>query len=272
MQFNMIVIAKIARYNIIKWFSTPRIGIILLLCIMLMSNYYVPLYEFADKYKLMYSPLVFSLLFTSIYNRMLISIIAVYLFSDAPFQDRYFPYICIRSNKYNWCMGQILYIVATSLIYSLILFILSTLTLLKGNVVFSLDWGKAIYTLAYTPYAAESAFSVNERVLMNYSAVAAFGNTIAMQTLFFCIIGITLFILNCLLSRKIGAFVAAALILGDSIISEFHHEYSIVALTDLEYFTIDKLAINYIKLLLLIIILLGIMFNLFRFKEVKISI
>lgn len=75
---------------------------------------------------------------------------ALILYSEAPFIDRHTPFMVIRIGKRNWIIGQIVYLLLSSLIYTLVSVLLSFVVLLP-NVELNFDWGRVIWTMVQNP-------------------------------------------------------------------------------------------------------------------------
>ena len=72
---------------------------------------------------------------------------AMILYSEAPFADHYAPFTVIRTGRRNWIIGLFLYIIVSSLIYTLTAVLLSFVVLLP-NVEFNFDWGEVMWVMA----------------------------------------------------------------------------------------------------------------------------
>lgn len=68
------------------------------------------------------------------------------LFSDAPFMDGQTFFVLARTGRFEWIVGQIIYIVLAALIYALFM-AFAPLPFLLPNISFSGEWGKGVYAL-----------------------------------------------------------------------------------------------------------------------------
>lgn len=75
---------------------------------------------------------------------------AMILYSEAPFSDHHAPFMIIRTGRRNWVIGQILYVLLSSLVYTLVAVLLSFVVLLP-NVELNFDWGRVIWTMVQNP-------------------------------------------------------------------------------------------------------------------------
>lgn len=133
----------------------------------------------------------------------------VFIFSNAPFRDTMYSYIVHRVGSMCWEIGTILYIVLMSLLYVLYIIGISWLAL-KGNLEFTMEWGKIWGTLAKTTAAQqfEIPFSINAYIIGKYSP--GFGMFISALLEWICFVWIALCIYLCNVMIKKGAGILAA--------------------------------------------------------------
>lgn len=85
---------------------------------------------------------------------LLVALIVILLFADMPFLDGAVPYYLIRINVVSWVLGQILYLILTTLIYSAFILV-STMILCGKNAFMGNLWSPTAAILGYSGYAQE---------------------------------------------------------------------------------------------------------------------
>lgn len=174
-----------------------------------------PLADFSEAVGIGVTPWVFPHLFSPT-MLFLYGVLTVLLFSDAPFFDEQTYYAIVRSGRSAWALGQLFYIAAMSLIYTLFMWACSIIVLLP-NVELSADWGKILKTLAIEPgiagkYGSKVAVSVDITILNRFSAVEAMGISLGLMWLSSTFLGTLLFACNTLAGRFFGLMVAGTLV------------------------------------------------------------
>lgn len=83
---------------------------------------------------------------------LLISLILILLFADMPFLDGEVPYVLIRINTRIWILGQILYLVLSTIAYSLYI-LLTTSILCAAHAFVGNKWSPTAALLGYSRYS-----------------------------------------------------------------------------------------------------------------------
>lgn len=133
----------------------------------------------------------------------------LFLFSHAPFRDNMYRYIVYRTGSMCWEIGTILYMVLMSLIYLFYIIGVSFLAL-KGNLEFTMEWGKVWGTLAKTTAAEvfQIPFTVSPYIIGKYSP--AYGMLISALLEWLCFVWLALCTYFCNVRIKKGAGILAA--------------------------------------------------------------
>jgi len=193
--------------NIRRWAYNPKYYTIAILAVLWMHFIVGSLSSFTNSVGVNATPWVFPFLFSQRYTPMLLMIGIIVIFSDAPFINLSTPYELIRSGKRNWVKAQISYVVFTSFIWVVFLFIVSILCLLP-NLDFSWEWGKVYRTLAQTNAAAE--FSVNLAVsydiILGFTPIQATIYSFVLVFLEMTFLGMLIFTFSAVFSRSIALF------------------------------------------------------------------
>lgn len=109
---------QVCRYNFRGWKRNPRIlitfGLALVLCFLLTDK----AVRFSHEYETiiqMVEPFVWT--FGDSNSILLASLLLILLFSDMPFLGSGIPYYLMRTTRFRWMLGQVLYIVLAIFIY-----------------------------------------------------------------------------------------------------------------------------------------------------------
>ncbi|MFA9378532.1 MAG: hypothetical protein ACERKZ_17560 [Lachnotalea sp.] len=166
----------------------------------------------------------------------------IILYCNAPFVDNIYSYVTIRSGFMTWCLGEILYIIVSSLFFVLYIVILTIIRFIP-RVEFISDWGKVIGTLtltnAGTTYTPLLVFS--DKVVLNYNPLYATIITIILLWLISIMLGLILFVFNTFNRWKgLGVLICTFLILIDPLIIYFEKS-SMIRFSPISWLSIENL-------------------------------
>ncbi|MCT2536726.1 hypothetical protein NC661_14165 [Aquibacillus koreensis] len=197
--------------NMKKWLVNPRIYTIFVLVFVFLLYHSYGLSTFSDEVGHGVSPWVFPHLITPPVLQVF-AFFMVLLFCDAPFNDRHTPFVLIRTGRRNWIIGQILYIVFASAIFTIFTFITSIIVLIP-NIQFSIDWGILIKSLASDPSIAPTTVTVffNPGLLSTAPITATIGSIFHFFTVA-VFIGVVILFFNLLFKQMMGVVVAGVFI------------------------------------------------------------
>ncbi|MEW8955937.1 hypothetical protein [Clostridium sp.] len=208
----------IAKQNIRKWTTNPRMYVLVILITIFLWSSISPILRFSNHSGIRVTPWIFPHLASSFIGDLVIMLGIVLLFCDAPFIDEGQPYVIIRSGRYNWIVGQIIYIMLGTIIYILFVVLISILISLP-NIFLSGDWGKLLNTFGQTNVGVDYGITyISNKILSTYSPIKAMGVTILLQWCAGTILGLLMFIININFNRGVGAIVASTLVLLDGAI------------------------------------------------------
>src|SRR5699024_10050642 len=145
----------------------------------------------------------------------------ILLFSDAPFADRHMPFLIIRSGRRNWIIGQLLYIVVASFVFTIFILFISVLVLIP-NVQLSTDWGIILKSLAVnTEIIPSVTIFPDERILTIFSVLEAMLISFGLFWLVSIFIGVLIFCFNIVVGKMSG-LVASGVFIFISFFSIVH--------------------------------------------------
>lgn len=192
--------------NFRKWSVNPRIYTLGAIIIAFLIYHLSGLSNFASAKEVAVTPWVFPHLFTQPVMQVF-ACFTLLLFSDAPFVDRHMPFLVIRSGRRNWVIGQLIYIVLASFVYTAFIFLVSVLALIP-NLELSTDWGTVIKTLALSSETIPEDITVtvfmDERMITMFSAIEATLIGFGLFWLVSIFIGVLIFCFNIVIGKMSG--------------------------------------------------------------------
>lgn len=136
---------RIAQLNFLHWKKNPKYSAAILYLILYSYNRLYGLGDYAASLGYSVSPWVFPFMPCMGSSFLPFMLGYVLLISDAPFRTRQQRFIIQRTGKRAWILGQLLYILAVSICFTLLMWILSWLWLLP-HLEWNCDWGRVIRT------------------------------------------------------------------------------------------------------------------------------
>ena len=140
-------------HNFRKWLSSPRMLALVLLIGLILESSVHELADFVRSNDLIINFWgLYPMLASQTQMRLLLSFGTLILLCDAPFVDEVQPYLLLRSGRWNWVWGQVLYMALAIIIYQLTVNLISGL-LLWGQLSFSgVDWENGWMTIQYLDF------------------------------------------------------------------------------------------------------------------------
>lgn len=144
---NLKMIWLSALMNFKKMYSNPRVYIVLTILFIFQYYTFTPLKEFARYIQQDVSPWSFPFFIQNPSLFFIIGGTALLFYGHAPFIDDHTDVILIRTGRKNWILGQIIYVVLSSFLYTLI-YITGSIVILLPNVEFTQRWGNVLEVLS----------------------------------------------------------------------------------------------------------------------------
>lgn len=155
----------IAINNFRSWHKNPKI--ILSFCLGLIFCFLLSdkVVGFADKHDTILQIMeVFIWTFGDLKSILVISLILILIFSDIPNLGNEVPFVLIRTNRFVWMLGQIIYIILTTFLYTL--FIMLSTFILSGRKSFTANmWSKTAAIMGYSNIGQRIAVPAFVKVL-----------------------------------------------------------------------------------------------------------
>ena len=246
---NMKTSFSIGMRGIRKW--TGNLKVILLAVYMMLNVVYcvLPILRFANDVGIGVCPYLFPFMSSDLFMQVSIMLGAVLLFCDAPFIDESAPYVILRSGRYSWSSGQVIYILLGSALYVLFIVLCSILFVLP-NMQLDANWGKVIGTLCLTGADIQYGvpMSMNSIIFYNHTALEAMGLSMLLTWLAVVFIGLLMYALNTLVHKAAGSMVACGTIVLNYFIYNFLpssiYAYSPMSLSNLSLLDSGLITVN----------------------------
>lgn len=144
---NIKCILLCARVNFRKWRANPRVCVLFLITV-IFHYYTFSCGPAVCRYLNMeIAPWVFPFFLGHPSMSLFYGGAAILLYSDAPFADSHTPFLLARAGGRNWILGQLVYLTASSLLYTLF-HVAASVAMLIPYVSFSADWGQVLRIMA----------------------------------------------------------------------------------------------------------------------------
>ena len=182
-------------------------------------SYLEPVADLAQAVGEKVSPWAFPHLMNDYICQMVFMVSAVFLFSTAPFEGKAHYYIVQRSGSFSWQLGNVLYILASSLLFVGFIWIFSVISLLPRTK-FSGDWGTIWGTLARTNAGNQYdvPFTVFAYIVGVFSPVEAASISFLLEWACVSWMGLVVYLFNYITKKMTGILVASFFVFLDVMI------------------------------------------------------
>lgn len=239
---------EICRHQFSQTLRSPRLYLALLLgCVVQI----ISAFPFLDFSKAMGKPLgileAFIYFNCDTYTASCAFLGAVLMVSDIPFSGQNETYTLLRVSRRKWVAGKILYLLAISAIYYIVLFLAGALFISEHAFVANI-WSEPLIVLSKNP-ALELAWEYQvyfpyQYLLNHLSPVTACGLSFALSVCYTFIMSLVIFLLNLRFSRALSYLTAAMVhvvsyILAAWPLADFFRKFSLLANSLLMYHNIS---------------------------------
>jgi len=213
-----------ALVNFRKWMVNPRIYTLAAVTVGFLSWHSAGLSQLSAAVGIDVTPWVFPNLLTTSAMVAVFTCFIMLFFCDAPFADSHTPFLIIRTGRRNWMIGQLLYIILASFIYTVFFLIMSVVVLLP-NVQWDTGWGTILKTIAANPgigdnYGIKLTVFVHPLIVDMFSPIEATIISFGLFWLTSAFIGILILCGNVITGRT-GGLVMAGVFLCISFFTEY---------------------------------------------------
>lgn len=215
---------RICLHNFRKWTTDYRIWILGILLLILVHENTRNLSDISANLGIKSTLWSFPFLYAQYHMKLIFTLPLLILFCNAPYADKNTLLVLARSGRGAWIAGQLLYIVISSAVYYLFLF-LCTVLLALPSAEWTAEWGKLIYTLAYTDAAGAAGhhfIQVSGFVITYFTPLQAVWFTFLLSWLSAVMLGLIVCGFNVLTNTKyIGCAASGIVIVFSCFVSVF---------------------------------------------------
>lgn len=273
--------AKIAVQNILSWAQNYRMIMLLLLLFVNLAQYCTRLNTYSEDLGTKINGFGILPMLYNVNNgfsiRLIIQLGIVLMFSNAPFKNNDSLFCVMRTGYARWCVGELIYIVSASFIYTVSLFLITNILCVK-NLTYSLKWGK---TFSSMQMSDAFVYRSPDRISMQYKPLEALLHTMLLIFLLSVFFGLLIFLMSSLIGRSSGVILASAFVMlglmpgGFTEIPQLASKLSPCSFTQLGL--VDKLGISrypslayaYTAFIILIIALLSANIVIYSNKKIR---
>lgn len=212
MKQNIKCVLRLAARNFRAWGQNYRMFMLLLLLITIFVEFCTKLNSFADSLGeriniLGVLPNIYNA--GTMYFGIIIQLGIILMFSNAPFRSEDSLFRVMRTGYAKWCVGQIVYIIGASFVYTVTLFLLTNICCI-GNIGYSSKWGRVFIALSDTN--TRFRYDLYKRLPLRFSPLEALLHTMLMIFMISVILGLVMFFMESVFGKASGTFAAAALV------------------------------------------------------------
>lgn len=212
--FDVCGVLACLNYSIRKLMSNARFYIAVLLTLFVTWDMIAPVKSWLASTSYMIAPWLFPYVTSDLFGQMTIMGGLLFILCDAPFLDDMQPLIIIRIGRVSWCIGQLLYIICASLLYTCIIAI-GCVAMMLPCVEWTIEWGKIIASLSCGKINIATYFQFDRLIYESMSAVKATVLSIGYNWSGGVCLGFIMFFFNLSGRRMTGNLIAGAILLQD---------------------------------------------------------
>ena len=169
------------------------------------------------------NPWIFPFLFAFRYMRIVFMIPVVFIFCDAPFVDTNQTYVMLRTKRNIWSMGQILYIIVSSFLYTLFHLLLTIIFNIQ-YMQWGTTWGDVLGNARTSGIMVNlniryTTVGISASIIRYFTPAQAMFFSFILMWLSFIFIGMLIYAINILTKSKgISIIVTGFLILLNAVV------------------------------------------------------
>lgn len=204
---------KCANVNFLNWCTMPKtwivIGVMSVFSLWNLSG----VFEYSVESGIRCTPFIYPHFFSMPVMCLVYGFLTIALFSDAPFHNAFSDFLKIRTGNRIWIIGQCLFVVEVSLVYSLAYFLLSVIMILPRIIVIK-QWGTLIELFAFDSEAASHLTGIcfTGSIIKEYTPIKATLLTIAFVWLVSCFLGMLILMCRIVFGGHVGSAVSGVFV------------------------------------------------------------
>lgn len=201
-------------YNWRRIVEKPRFYLVLVASMLYIMNLAGPFCEYSKITNRPVSMCLFPIFMSNQGCVLILFLLAVLLFCDAPFLENSEPFILIRSGRKSWLIAQCLYVITLSAFYVIHLLLCTYVSVFLHGA-FIPEWGDLIYSLANTNACdlVQLTIKISPQLLSRYTPGSALNISLLTSFLVVSFIGSIMFCVNLSVHRTVGTVLGSLFVL-----------------------------------------------------------
>lgn len=217
----MLSCIKVALWHLKSWKGSARIIIVFLLAVIMTVYQSMEYLGYAKEVDMIVNCLETYILVTNneVYSVVMFILVLV-LFADAPFMDNNSLYVVSRIGRYRWCIGKMLYIIIAAIVFNLVCMLTTVIVSIPYSYPGDI-WSSAFIasTNGETVELGYQAIFYNGEVIYFFSPLRISMISMGLKTLLNCMMGMVLFVLNMGNKKVLGYGIVSILYFAEYTVS-----------------------------------------------------
>lgn len=201
------------RINLLRWSSDPKYPAVLLYTVLYMYQLIGNVSGYAQELGVKIHPWLFPFLMRNGNVICPLMLGFMLLISDAPFRNKQQQFVLLRTGKYTWMGGQILYLLMLSAVFTALLYLLSVVFTLPEMKV-STEWGSFLTTIAVNSLPGNyGAVDASYGVIRNATPIEVTLWSTASLTMVCFLLGLVMLLCNLWTGKGVGTTICSAIVI-----------------------------------------------------------
>ena len=217
----MLSCIKVALWHLKSWKGSARTIIVFLLAVIMTVYQSMEYLGYAKEVDMIVNCLETYILVTNneVYSVVMFILVLV-LFADAPFMDNNSLYVVSRIGRYRWCIGKMLYIIIAAIVFNLVCMLTTVIVSIPYSYPGDI-WSSAFIasTNGETVELGYQAIFYNGEVIYFFSPLRISMISMGLKTLLNCMMGMVLFVLNMGNKKVLGYGIVSILYFAEYTVS-----------------------------------------------------
>ena len=217
----MLSCIKVALWHLKSWKGSARIIIVFLLAVIMTVYQSMEYLGYAKEVDMIVNCLETYILVTNneVYSVVMFILVLV-LFADAPFMDNNSLYVVSRIGRYRWCIGKMLYIIIAAIVFNLVCMLTTVIVSIPYSYPGDI-WSSAFIasTNGETVELGYQAIFYNSEVIYFFSPLRISMISMGLKILLNCMMGMVLFVLNMGNKKVLGYGIVSILYFAEYTVS-----------------------------------------------------
>ena len=201
------------RINLLRWVNDPKYPTVLLYMVLYMYHLIGHICGYAQELGAKIHPWLFPFLLRngSVICPLMLGFLL--LISDAPFCNRQQQFILLRTGKFVWMGGQILYLLLLSVVFTGLLYLLSVVYTMPETKL-STEWGSFLTTIAVDSLPGKyGAVDASYGVIRNATPIEVTLWSATSLTLVCFLLGLIMLLCNLWVKKGVGTAIVSAMVI-----------------------------------------------------------